>query len=167
MSVRPVRFGRRRMLHAAVAGAIGLPWLETFAGKTAHAAPALPKRFVAMFSPNGTIRERWLPTGSETNFTLSPILAPLAPHQSDLVIVSGVDQMGAGGDLGHDATEAGVQVGLRCDDAGQHGRLVGEDGSARLVAGGFNAQEMHAVYTHTSPSCFPSLSRQQRSSACS
>ncbi len=107
---KPARFSRRTALHGAVAGAIGLPWLETFAPKTAHAAPALPKRFVAMFSPNGTIHDRWLPTGSESKFALSPILAPLAPHQNDLVIVSGVDQMGAGGD-GHQNGMGGMLTG--------------------------------------------------------
>src|SRR5947209_18620714 len=52
-------------------------------------------------------------------------------------------EMGAGGDLGDDAAEAGVQVGLRGDDAGQDGRLLREHGGRRLVAGGFNAEEIH------------------------
>lgn len=105
-----VRFGRRKALHGIVAGAIGLPWLETFAGKTAHAAAPLPTRFVAMFSPNGTIFDRWAPTGSETSFTLSPILAPLERHKSDLVVVAGVDQMGMGGD-GHQNGMGGMLTG--------------------------------------------------------
>ena len=50
-------------------------------------------------------------------------------------------QVGAGGDLRHDAAEAGVQVGLRGDDVGQDRRLVGEDGGGGLVAGGFNARK--------------------------
>jgi hypothetical protein len=109
-NVRPVGFGRRRMLHAVVAGAIGLPWLETFSGKTASAAAVVPKRFVAMFSPNGTIFNRWVPTGTATSFTLGPILKPLEPHQRDLVIVSGVDQKGAGGD-GHQIGIGGMLTG--------------------------------------------------------
>jgi hypothetical protein len=109
-SARPVRFGRRSVLHGMVAGAVGLPWLETFAPKTAHAAAASPKRFVAMFSPNGTIFDRWVPSGTESNFTLGPILQPLAPHQGDLVVVAGVDQMGIGGD-GHQNGMGGMLTG--------------------------------------------------------
>jgi hypothetical protein len=107
---RPVKFSRRSALHAVVAGAVGLPWLEAFSPKTARAAAALPKRFVAMFSPNGTIRDQWLPTGTETSFTLSPILTPLEAHKSDLVVVSGVDQKGAGGD-GHQNGIGGMLTG--------------------------------------------------------
>jgi hypothetical protein len=106
---RPVRFGRRGVLHGIVAGAVGLPWLETFAGKTAHAAP-LPKRFVAMFSANGTIFENWVPTGTESKFTLGPILRPLAPHQNELVVIAGVDQKGGGGD-GHQNGISGMLTG--------------------------------------------------------
>ncbi|HEX6765010.1 MAG TPA: DUF1552 domain-containing protein [Polyangiaceae bacterium] len=107
---RPARFARRSFLHGALAGAVGLPWLETFSEKTANAAAPLPKRFIAMFSPNGTIYPRWVPSGTETSFTLSPILTPLAPHQSDLVVVAGVDQMGAGGD-GHQNGMSGMLTG--------------------------------------------------------
>ncbi len=101
---------RRNLLKAALGASIGLPWLETLAGRPAHAQAASSARFVAMFSPNGTIREQWRPTGSETDFTLSPILAPLEPHRSDLVIVSGVDQQGGGGD-GHQNGISGMLTG--------------------------------------------------------
>ncbi|MES1206626.1 MAG: DUF1552 domain-containing protein, partial [Pseudomonadota bacterium] len=57
------------------------------------------------FSPCGTIPENWKPTAMNatpatptatapsiaTNFTLSPILAPLAPHQQDIVVIRGVN----------------------------------------------------------------------------
>lgn len=89
---------RRNALRALLASTIGLPWLETFAEKSAHAQALPSKRFVAMFSANGTIRDAWLPAGTEASFQLSPILEPLAPHQQDVVVVSGVDQQGAGGD---------------------------------------------------------------------
>ena len=44
--------------------------------------------------------------------------------------------MGAGGDLGHDAAEAGVQVGLRGDDVGQDG------GSSVKTAAAVSSQEV-------------------------
>ncbi len=63
-----------------------------------------------MFSPNGTIPGAWTPTGTETNFTLSPILSPLAPHQDSLVVIQGVDQRGGGGD-GHQNGIGGMLTG--------------------------------------------------------
>ncbi|MGC4086617.1 MAG: DUF1552 domain-containing protein [Polyangiaceae bacterium] len=101
---------RREFLRGLLAGAIGLPWLETFAPAEAHAQSLASKRFVVMFSANGTIRNSWLPAGSESSFSLSPILAPLAPHQSDLVVIAGVDQQGAGGD-GHQNGIGGMLTG--------------------------------------------------------
>ena len=50
-----------------------------------------PRRFVVITVPNGTLPDRWFPTGGETDFALGPILAPLAPHRSDLVIFRGLD----------------------------------------------------------------------------
>jgi hypothetical protein len=92
------RIGRRSVLRSALGAAIGLPWLEAMQPRVVRAQESPIKRFVVMFSPNGTLPELWTPIGGETNFTLSPILAPLAEHRDDLVIIAGVDQQGAGGD---------------------------------------------------------------------
>jgi hypothetical protein len=70
---------------AAAGGAVALfPWLR------AAAAPA-PMRLLLFFTPHGTVWDQWRPTGGETDFTLSPILAPLAAHRDRLVIVDGVE----------------------------------------------------------------------------
>jgi len=105
-----VRFGRREALRAALAASIGIPWLETFSPRSARADEAVNKRFVVMFSPNGTLYDKWLPNGQEENFTLSPILQPLAAHQRDLVVVAGLTQKGAGGD-GHQNGMGGMLTG--------------------------------------------------------
>ncbi len=42
--------------------------------------------------------DRWRPTGTETSFTLSPILAPLAPVQDRLLVVDGLDMKSAVGE---------------------------------------------------------------------
>src|SRR5262245_44605921 len=62
-----------------------------------------------MFSPNGTIPSAWTPAAgtSETDFTLSPILAPLEAHKPDLVVISGLEQKGGGGD-GHQTGMGGM-----------------------------------------------------------
>lgn len=106
----PVHSSRRDALRALLSAAIGLPWLETFATSTAHAQSLPNKRFIAMFSANGTIRNTWLPTGTESSFTLPSILEPLAPHQRDIVVIAGVDQQGAGGD-GHQNGIGGMLTG--------------------------------------------------------
>lgn len=59
-----------------------------------------PTRLILLFSPNGSLHERWVPTGTETNFTLGPILEPLAHRQDQLVILDNVARSGAGpGDM--------------------------------------------------------------------
>jgi Protein of unknown function (DUF1552) len=88
---------RRTLLHGAGGALIGLPLL----GRMAHAATTVPRRFIVMFSPNGTVFENWIPSGGETNFALSPILAPLEPHRKDIVVISGVDQQQGGGGDAH------------------------------------------------------------------
>ena len=87
-----------------------MPWLASATEGRARAATAFPTRFVVMFSPNGTIPTQWTPSGTETDFTLSPILAPLQPHQSDIIVIAGVDQRGAGGD-GHQTGMGGMLTG--------------------------------------------------------
>ncbi|HXT96847.1 MAG TPA: DUF1552 domain-containing protein [Polyangia bacterium] len=101
---------RRTILRGAGGAAIALPFLEAMQPrKKAHAATA-PQRFVVMFSANGTLPTAWTPTGTETSFTLSPILTPLGPYQSDLVIVQGLLQEGGGGD-GHQNGIGGMLTG--------------------------------------------------------
>jgi hypothetical protein len=107
--LRGPRLGRRALLASAAGAAVGLPWLEAFAPRHAAAAVAMPKRFVVMFAPNGLL-PAWTPSGSERDFTLSPILAPLADHQSDLVVIRGLYQEGGGGD-GHQNGMGGMLTG--------------------------------------------------------
>jgi hypothetical protein len=103
------RISRRAILRGAAGAAIALPWLEAMSPRRARAATT-PKRFIVMFSPNGTLPAQWTPTGTETGFTLSPILMPLGPHQGDLVIIEGLLQEGAGGD-GHQNGIGGMLTG--------------------------------------------------------
>ncbi len=55
------------------------------------------KRLVVFFSPNGTVPARWRPSGSETAwaFPAGSILEPLAPHRDRLVVVDGLQFVGA------------------------------------------------------------------------
>lgn len=85
------RIGRRAVLRGAGV-LLGLPLLPSIA-RGARA----PQRFLVMFSQAGTIRDRWLPVGGETDFKLSPILEPLAPHRDQLVVIDGLDLEAARG----------------------------------------------------------------------
>lgn len=101
---------RRAFLRTLLQGSVGLPWLETFAPRIASAQSGMPKRFVVMFSPNGTVYDAWLPSMVAGKLQLSEVLAPLAGHEQDLVVIAGVDQKGAGGD-GHQNGMGGMLTG--------------------------------------------------------
>jgi hypothetical protein len=102
---------RRTILRGAAGAAIALPWLEAMAPRRARAAPAQAKRFIVMFSANGTLPSAWTPAAtSETDFMLSPILSPLETHKSDLILIHGLDQKGGGGDA-HQSGMGGMLTG--------------------------------------------------------
>jgi Protein of unknown function (DUF1552) len=83
---------RRTLLRGVGGIALGLPFLEAMRPRAAKAAETGPKRLVIFFSANGTIKDQWQPTAtSETDFKLSPILAPLAAHQQDMLIMRGLN----------------------------------------------------------------------------
>jgi hypothetical protein len=91
--MKSFRIDRRALLRGAGGVAIGLPFLEVMTPleRRARAAASPPRRFLVFFSPDGSIHENWVPTGAETSFTLSRILAPLEAHKQRLVILDGVE----------------------------------------------------------------------------
>jgi hypothetical protein len=103
---KPFRLSRRALLRGAGGVAIGLPFLEIMAprGRASAATMAGPKRYINFFSPNGTIYSNWAPTAgaSPSSFTLSPILAPLAPNQSKIVVLDGLSNTAAQNGAGDD-----------------------------------------------------------------
>jgi hypothetical protein len=82
------RLSRRTLLRGAAGAAVGLPLLEAMG---AEGADAFPRRLVVFFTNNGTVKSEWEPRGTEHDFTLGPILAPLEPFRSDIVVLSGLD----------------------------------------------------------------------------
>ncbi len=77
---------RRTFLRGAGGVCVGLPFLSAMESRGGGAAD--PKRFVVFFTNNGTVASAWTPTGTEHDFTLGPILAPLAPYQDELLVLS-------------------------------------------------------------------------------
>ena len=77
---------RRTMLRGIGGAVICLPALECF-GEVTDKTKA-PVRFAAMFMPNGVNPPDWVPKGVGEDFELSPILAPLKDHRSNITVVS-------------------------------------------------------------------------------
>lgn len=108
MPVSPV--SRRRFLRGlSLTGAavrIGLPPLAAMLNShgTAYAAPLatgriaetpIQSRFVLWFNGNGIPERYWIPAETGTEYALTPCLAPLAPFQKDIHVVSGLDNPAA------------------------------------------------------------------------
>jgi hypothetical protein len=87
------KLSRRHFLRGAGGVAVALPFLGAMS-ETASAAP-FPKRFIAFFTGLGQVKSAWAPTGTESSFTLGPVLTPLTPHQSQLLILEGIDMESA------------------------------------------------------------------------
>jgi hypothetical protein len=124
------RFSRRAFLGAAGSAAALVPFVPLLEREAAGADGA-PKRIITIFTANGTLHERWAPTGSESDFTLGPILAPLAPYQDKLVILDGLEVIRQGVGDGH-------QLGMGCLWTGSQllpGDFGGGDGGSAGYAG--------------------------------
>lgn len=82
----------RRTLLKGLGVTMCLPLLDSLQPAGARAAgPAktkAPVRFAALYMPNGVNPHAWQPQGTGAAFELSPILAPLAPVKSDLLVFS-------------------------------------------------------------------------------
>jgi hypothetical protein len=112
--MRSYRVARRSFL-ASIGGAFALETL--LKNLEAHAAGATsPARFLLTHFPIGTYRQSFLPTGSGTNFTLSPILKPFESLKSDMIVLYGFtdDHLRCPGGGGH---EAGTPFTTTCASA--------------------------------------------------
>jgi hypothetical protein len=167
------RISRRTLLRGAGGIAIGLPFLEIMSrtDRAQAGSSTIPQRLVVFFTPNGNIRENWKPTGTETDFTLSTILAPLAPFQKNLVVLDGVDNEAAKHGVGDDhmrgmgtmltGTELlpGTTQGGCCEPAGLAGGIsvdqsiaqkIGATTKFKSVELGVQAKSSGTVWGYTS-----------------
>jgi hypothetical protein len=110
------RITRRTLLRGAGGVGIGLPFLEAMLmpGQS-HAALTVPLRFLVFYSPGGTLLDKWRPTGSETSFTLSDMMAPLNPFKDRLLFLDGLDMSVTSKGVGHPHSRgmAGVLTGTQ------------------------------------------------------
>jgi hypothetical protein len=89
------RIDRRSFLRGAGA-TLALPWLEIMTAGARAAQATAPKRFVTFFQPNGVFPKAWNVTGTGRGYELSPILQPLADYREKMLVLSGIDSVGAG-----------------------------------------------------------------------
>lgn len=91
------RIGRRTFVYGAALAAVAAPFLAPFR-RASHAGSAMgARRLVVFFSPNGTIHRHWRPaaSGSSWSFPAGSIMEPLAAVKRHLVVLDGIDFVGA------------------------------------------------------------------------
>src|ERR1700678_251853 len=81
----PTRLSRRTFLHG-LGAAISLPLLD------AMTPVASPTRLAFIYVPNGVMMDQWTPASIGADFELPRILAPLAPHRDNVLVLSGLTQ---------------------------------------------------------------------------
>ncbi len=87
-SIQPI--SRRTMLKG-IGASLALPLLDAMrplraAGPTAP--DGKPVRMAILYMPNGVRADAWTPAGAGKDFELSTILAPLAEHKEDLLVLT-------------------------------------------------------------------------------
>jgi hypothetical protein len=113
MFITRVSLSRRTMLRG-LGATVALPFLEAMVPAmtaSAQTAAARPRRWGAVFFPNGAIMEQWTPASVGAGFELSPNLRPLERFRDDLVVVSNLTRAGTtAGD--HAVSAAGWLTGV-------------------------------------------------------
>ncbi len=85
--MNPIRLTRRNLLRGSLAATAAIPLLD--AQRASGADPA-PTRFVVFSTPNGTRNKMFWPSGTETDFTLPALTAPLESIKHKLLFLRGI-----------------------------------------------------------------------------
>jgi hypothetical protein len=83
----------RRTVLRGIGATLALPLLDAMVpafAVRARAATGPAHRFQAFYVPNGMAMEYWTPKGEGTTLGTSPILEPLAPYRSQMLLLSGI-----------------------------------------------------------------------------
>jgi hypothetical protein len=157
----------RRQFTRLLAGACtALPLLESLPARAQEATPA-PKRLVLLFNPNGTITDSFWPGAgaTETEFSLGPILTPLADFKDRMLLLHGIEisvaeqaNVGPGGP--HQKGLGGLFTGREL----QTGTMADGDGSLAGWANGISVDQ-EVVQRLNPPTLLPSLELGVRATA--
>jgi hypothetical protein len=77
----------RRACLRGLGVSMALPWLDAM---EARAAAPKPLRFLTVFAPHGMHMPAWTPKQTGADYTLTPILQPLAPLKGEFNVISGL-----------------------------------------------------------------------------
>ena len=122
---------RRRFLIGAGGTALALPFLDALSQPRARAQSAANTRFVIVMhgqgTMNGATNDRWTPSGTGSGFALSPLLMPLAAHQAQLTVLSGIDNAVAPmmGGNGHNRAGRSLLTAQTFSGGGENGNANG------------------------------------------
>lgn len=94
-------FDRRTFLRRLGISAAALPFARSLPSLASPGNSARKQRLIIMFSPNGIVPTQFWPEEEGDNFTLKPILAPLAPFKQQTLILRGVSNKVRGDGDGH------------------------------------------------------------------
>ena len=89
---------KRRTVLKGLGTAVGLPLLDAMipAGTAvAQTAAAAKPRMIFVYFPHGAVMDKWTPKKDGPDFDFPPILAPLAPFQRQLTLISGLENKSA------------------------------------------------------------------------
>jgi hypothetical protein len=105
----------RRTFLRGMGATVALPLLEAMVpARTAIAKTAAnpQRRLGCVYVPHGEIMEQWTPATAGAQFELKPIMKPLEPFRSALVVVSNLARPEAGFDTNHAGAPASFLSGL-------------------------------------------------------
>ena len=155
------RIHRRTLLRGLLGGAavgLALPTLEMFLnphGEALASGDAFPKRFGVWFWGNGVgpNPENWVPKGTGADWSLSPIMMPLAPVKEHLTVVSGL-KVYTPNITPHGTGPCGVLTGGRVDaNGGYLGRTLDQIIADQIGGDTINRSiELSVDRVQTSPS---------------
>lgn len=80
----------RRAFLGGAAAMLTLPWMESLAYASGSADP--PLRLIFWYIPNGMNMENFVPVDTGANYTISPLLQPIAAHRDKFMVLSNVSQ---------------------------------------------------------------------------
>ncbi|MBL4688619.1 MAG: DUF1552 domain-containing protein [Nannocystaceae bacterium] len=126
-------FSRRAFLGSIGASAALAPFIPMLESQADEGVG--PKRLVLLFSPNGTLHERWAPTGTADDFQLGEILAPLEDYKDQMIVLDGLEVIRQGLGDGHQKGMACLWTGNQLnagDFGGGNGGSAGWAGAASI-----------------------------------
>ncbi|MFM7057427.1 MAG: DUF1552 domain-containing protein [Planctomycetota bacterium] len=116
----------------------GLPWLCSLQPRSLWAADAPhspPLRAAFLHFPTGMYADHFVPQQTGDRYTLSPILQPLEPVRSDVLVLSGLEKAASRSGDGHYSKTANFLTGMPVR------RTIGRD----VSAGGISVDQLMAT----------------------